>query len=259
MDHNTESHPGSPLAIEIKGYSKKYDKFYAVRGLNLEIRKGTFFGFVGPNGAGKSTTINSIVGLVKPTDGLIKVAGFDIIRQPLEAKAHIGFMPEETVLYERLTAMEYLDFVGNMYAIPQDEVTRRSIELLKLLDLDHDKLMGAFSLGMKKKASLAAALIHQPSVIILDEPFSGIDATTSHRIRVTLNRMVDEGTTVFFSSHVLETVERISREIGIINKGQLLATGTLPQMREKAKCEPDASLEEVFLTLVGSQEGCESE
>jgi ABC-2 type transport system ATP-binding protein len=243
-------------AIEISGFKKRYGRFFAVKGLDLVVPRGTFFGFVGPNGAGKSTTINAIVGLLRPSGGTIKVAGFDVERQPLEVKKRVGFMPEETVLYERLTATEFLNFTGKMYGMNERLIERRSRELLKLLDLEGDKFMGAFSLGMKKKASLAAALIHDPEVIILDEPFSGIDATTAARIRGTLSEMVDKGDTVFFASHVLETVERISRRIGIIHKGKLHASGTLDEIRALAQCDPHSSLEEVFLKLVGSQEEC---
>jgi len=243
-------------AIEIRGFHKRYDRVYAVHGLDLTVRRGTFFGFVGPNGAGKSTTINAMVGLIRPTSGSIRVGGFDITKRPLEVKKRVGFMPEETVLYERLTASEYLAFVGRLYGLEAEAVKDRTRELLRLLDLEGDKFMGAFSMGMKKKASLAAALIHRPPVIVLDEPFSGIDAATSRRIRAALNEMVDQGHTVFFSSHVLETVERVSREVGVIHKGRLLASGTLAEIREKAECPPDASLEDAFLKLVGSQEAC---
>lgn len=243
-------------AIEIKDFRKRYGRFYAVKGLDLSVPRGTFFGFVGPNGAGKSTTINAMVGILRPSGGTIKIAGFDVEKEPLEVKKRVGFMPEETVLYDRLTASEYLDFTGKMYGLSDRVIKKRSEELLNLLDLEGDKFMGAFSLGMKKKASIAAALIHNPEVIILDEPFSGIDASTAARIRATLNEMVDKGDTVFFASHVLETVERISRQIGIIHKGRLHATGTLAEIREEASCDPDASLEEVFLKLVESQEEC---
>lgn len=240
------------LAIEISDFHKRYGDTYAVRGLDLNVRKGTFFGFVGPNGAGKSTTINTIVGLIQPSSGTIKVVGYDISKEPLKVKRNVGLMPEETVLYERLSAREYFEFVGQMYALPSKNIETRTKELLELLDLDPDKLMGTYSMGMKKKASLGAALIHEPQVIILDEPFSGIDASTSARIRTTLNNMVDNGHTVFFSSHVLETVEKVSRELGIIHKGKLLACGTLDSIRRDASCGENASLEEVFLKLVGA-------
>lgn len=241
-------------AIEIVDFHKRYGDTYAVRGLNLTVPMGTIFGFVGPNGAGKSTTLNSIVGLIQPSSGSIKVAGYEITKQPIEVKRRVGFMPEETVLYERLSAREYLEFVGKMYGLSDEQVRLRTKDLLTLLDLDPDKFMGTYSLGMKKKASIAAALIHDPPVIILDEPFSGIDASTSSRIRAALNDMVNNGHTVFFSSHVLETVERVSRAIGIIHKGKLLATGTLDFIRKEASCPENASLEEVFLKLVGSGE-----
>lgn len=244
----------SDCAIEITDFHKRYGDTYAVRGLDLKVPIGTFFGFVGPNGAGKSTTINSIVGLVQPSKGSIKVVGYDISRDPMEVKRRVGLMPEETFLYERLSAREYLEFVGNMYGLSAEAIRFRTKDLLALLDLDPDKIMGTYSLGMKKKASLAAALIHDPPVIILDEPFSGIDASTSSRVRATLNEMVDNGHTVFFSSHVLETVERVSREIGVIHNGKLLASGTLDTIRKNASCPDTASLEDVFLKLVGSGE-----
>ncbi len=253
---NSSDKPGA-YAIEISGFHKRYGRTHAVQGLDLRVTRGNFFGFVGPNGAGKTTTINAMVGLLRPSAGTIRVAGFDIEKQPLEVKARVGFMPEETVLYEHLTAHEYLDFVGKMYGMEEYAIRKRSDELLKLLDLEGNKFMGSFSMGMKKKASLAAALIHRPPVIILDEPFSGIDATAASRIRAALNKMVDEGHTVFFTSHVLETVERVSREIGVIHKGKLLASGSLASICELSGCSPGASLEEVFLTLVGTREAVE--
>jgi len=241
-------------AIRIKNFQKRYDSVYAVKDLNLEVRLGTFFGFVGPNGAGKSTTINAMAGLLKPSGGTIEILGYDISKDPLQAKKQIGFMPETVVLYERMSAREYLDFVGRMYEMPSGLIQKRCEELLSMLDLDGNKLMEAFSLGMRKKAALAAAIIHSPPIVILDEPFSGIDATTSSKVRQTLKNMVDEGKTVFFSSHILETVERISREIGIIHQGKLLSCGTLDEVRRDAGCGPDSSLEDVFLTLVGAKE-----
>ena len=244
----------SQNAIEIIDFHKRYGDTWAVRGLNLTVPMGTFFGFVGPNGAGKSTTINSIVGLIQPSSGSIRVAGFDVSKEPMEVKKRVGLMPEETVLYERLSAREYLEFVGKMYGLSDEQVRLRTKDLLALLDLDPDKFMGNYSLGMKKKASLAAALIHDPPVIILDEPFSGIDASTSSRIRAALNDMVDHEHTVFFSSHVLETVERVSRQLGIIHNGKLLATGTLDSIRKEALCPETATLEDVFLKLVGTGE-----
>ena len=242
-------------AIEIIGFKKRYGDYMAVKGLDLTISQGTFFGFVGPNGAGKSTTINAMVGLIKPSGGTIKIAGYDVTKEPLNVKARVGFMAEETILYERLTGREYLEFVGMMYGMSRKNAIERRESLLGLLDLDGNKFMGSFSLGMKKKIALASALIHNPPIVILDEPFSGIDATTGSRIRKVLGEMVSQGHTVFFSSHVLETVEKISSKIGVIDKGRLLAIGSLPEIREKAGCDPNASLEEVFLKLVESKPG----
>jgi len=239
-------------AIEIRNFHKRYGDVYAVQGLTLSVKRGVFFAFVGPNGAGKSTTINAMVGLLRPSQGSIGILGHDVEKEPLQAKALTGFMPEEVVLYERMTAREYLSFVGRMYLLPGEVIEERTRDLLGMLDLDGSKLMGAFSLGMKKKAALAAALIHRPPVVILDEPFSGIDATTASRVRTALGKMVADGHTVFFSSHVLETVERISSEVGIIDKGRLLAVGTLPQIKTAAGCDSSATLEDAFLRLVGA-------
>jgi len=180
--------------------------------------------------------------------------GHDISKEPLKAKKQIGFMPEDVVLYDRMSAREYLDFVGRMYEMPADLIEARKEELLDLLDLDGNKLMEAFSMGMRKKAALASAIIHSPPIIILDEPFSGIDATTGSKIRQALMKMVSDGHTVFFSSHVLEIVERISKEIGIIHNGKLLTCGSIEQIREESGCKVDATLEDVFLTLVGAKE-----
>jgi ABC-2 type transport system ATP-binding protein len=243
-------------AIEIKNFHKRYNGVHAVQGLDLVIRAGTFFGFVGPNGAGKSTTINAMVGMIQPSSGTISICGFDIMKEPLKVKANVGFMPEETVLFERLTAREYMSFVGTMYGLTSEKIKARTIDLLTLLELDGDKFMGTYSLGMKKKAALAVALIHEPPVLILDEPFSGIDTGTASRIRAALLKMVEDGHTVFFSSHVLEMVERISGEIGILNKGRLLASGTMESVRKQAGCDPNASLEDAFLKLVGASDAC---
>ncbi len=240
-------------AIDIKGFSKRYNNKYAVKDLDLTIRRGTFFGFVGPNGAGKSTTINAMVGLLKPSGGTICIMGHDIAGDSLKAKANTGFMPEEVVLYERMTTREYLDFIGHMYQLPEVKIKNRSTELIEMLDLDASQYMGTFSLGMKKKAALAAALIHKPPLIILDEPFSAIDATTGSRIRAALNQMVAEGHTVFFTSHVLETVERVSSEIGIIHNGKLLSVGSLEHVQKDAGCGKGTPLEDVFLVLVGAK------
>lgn len=242
------------FAIEITNFQKRYNEHLAVRDLNLKIKKGVFFGFVGPNGAGKSTTIKSMAGLINPTSGSIKIEGFDIAKEPLEVKKRIGVMLEDPVIYERLTGKEYLEFVGEMYSLKRNTIDERVKTLIKLMDLEGSILISACSLGMKRKIALAAALIHEPSVIILDEPFSGIDAPSVSRIRKMLTDMVNEGHTVFFSSHVLETVEKMSGEIGVIHKGRLLATGSMEQLRERTKCPPDSTLEDIFLKLVDTKE-----
>lgn len=241
-------------SIEIAGFRKRYGNVWAVNGIDLIVRRGTFFGFVGPNGAGKSTTINAMAGLIRLSAGSIKIEGFDISKEPLEVKKRIGVMLEEPVLYQRLTGFEYLSFVGEMIGLERNHARGRIDSLVELMSLEPDKLMGNYSLGMKKKIALSAALIHEPPLIILDEPFSGIDATSASKIRKVLNDLVANGHTIFFSSHVLETVERLSTEIGIIHKGILLASGTLESIRAQAGSPINASLEDVFLKLVGAGE-----
>lgn len=241
-------------AIEIRGLTKRYEWTLAVKGIDLTIAQGTFFGFVGPNGAGKSTTIKAMCGLVKPSAGTIKIQGFDISSDPIEVKKRIGVMLEEPIFYERLTGLEFLEFLGQLYGMERDRIIDRRKFLMDLMQLEGNKLIVSSSLGMKRKLALAGALIHEPPVIILDEPFSGIDAPTVVRIRRMLNELVEKGHTIFLSSHQLDTVERLSREVGIIHEGRLLATGSLDALREQAGLGPDASLEDVFLKLVGIEE-----
>jgi ABC-2 type transport system ATP-binding protein len=246
--------PDEIYSIEITGFRKQYNNVWAVNGIDLLVKRGTFFGFVGPNGAGKSTTINAMCGLIRQSSGTIKIEGYDIAKEPLEVKRRIGVMLEEPVLYQRLTGREYLIFVGEMIGLDQARIQERLFFLLDVMNLEPDKLMGNYSLGMKKKVALAAALIHEPPLIILDEPFSGVDATSASKIRKVLNDLVAAGHTVFFSSHVLETVERLSNEVGIIHKGRLLASGSLDQIRTQSDSPSNATLEDVFLKLVGAVE-----
>ena len=224
----------STYAIELIGFRKRYGNVWAVNGIDLAIKHGTFFGFVGPNGAGKSTTINAMVGLISPSGGTVKIEGFDVTKQPLEVKSRVGIMLEEPVLYQRLTGREYLKFVGETYGMPPEKIKDRSKFLMELMTLDGNRFMGAYSLGMKKKAALAAALIHEPPVIILDEPFSGVDA---HQRQPNPESL---GTTVWlagtYSILLLpacpgEPSSACSTEIGVIHEGKLLASGTLDSVR----------------------------
>lgn len=238
------------------GLTKRFGQTVAVDRIDLQVRQGEFFGFLGPNGAGKSTTIRMLCGLLRPDAGEIRVAGFDLAHQPLDVKQHIGVLPEDTNLYERLTGQEFLLFAGRMYGLQLDEARRRTSELLDLMELTEakDKLIVDYSMGMKKKAALASALIHSPRVLFLDEPFNGVDPISVRAIRNVLQHLIERGTTIFFSSHVMEVVERLCTRVAIINRGVIVGEGTIPELRFKAQAGGDSSLEDIFLTLVEARD-----
>ena len=248
--------PPPDAAIATWGLTKSFGQKMAVNGLNLAVRRGEFFGFLGPNGAGKSTTIKMMVGLLRPTAGTAYIGGVDVWRNPLQAKAQMGVLPEQLNLYERLSGRELIEFAGRLFDLPKDEVRRRAAALLDVLALhdDADKLVVDYSVGMRKKISLAAALIHRPQVLFLDEPFEGIDPVSSRVIRNILRDLTTAGTTIFFSSHIMEVVERLCTRVGIIANGTLVAEGTLDELRQRAgDGGGDGSLEDIFLDLVGAK------
>jgi ABC-2 type transport system ATP-binding protein len=245
-----------PPAIVTQDLTRAFGQKVAVNHLNLAVQRGEFFGFLGPNGAGKSTTIKMMVGLLRPTSGTIWVGGVDVWKEPLRARSLMGVLPEYLNLYERLTGREFLVFAGHMYGVPQADIQRRSEELLRVLTLTEDanKLIVDYSVGMRKKIALAAAILHRPEVLFLDEPFEGIDPISSRVIRDILHDLTLRGTTIFFSSHIMEVVERLCTGVGIINQGLLVAEGTLQELRERASGEDkDATLEEIFLNVVGAR------
>jgi ABC-2 type transport system ATP-binding protein len=238
------------LAIETKQLTRVFDRFCAVDAVNLQVERGTFYGFLGPNGAGKSTTIKMLTGLMAPTQGEILVLGKNM-RSPeesLEAKRAIGVVPEDLALFDNLTAREHLTFIGRMNLLPLDTIRRRTDELLSLLQLQNDekKLTIEYSHGMKKKLALAAALLPNPDLLFLDEPFEGVDAITSRVIRDMLADYTKRGSTVFLTSHVLDVVERLCTHVGIIAKGKLVEQASLDEIRQ------GSSLEERFLEKVGA-------
>jgi len=233
----------------------------AVDHLNLRVLPGTLYGFLGPNGAGKTTTLKMLTGLLRPTGGTAIVAGFDVVQDPLEVKRRIGVVPETLHLYERLTADEYLELVGRLYSLDLETIRRRREQLLEGLDLADaaDNMIVDYSHGMKKKLSLAAALLHRPQILFLDEPFEGVDAVSARVIKDLLTRMaVNRGVTIFFSTHIMELVERLCDRVAIINKGKLIAEGDLTSLRDQVSVTGDASLEEVFLQLVEAKLGVHS-
>ncbi|MCC6485195.1 MAG: ABC transporter ATP-binding protein [Armatimonadetes bacterium] len=241
--------------VAARGLLKRFGDKTAVNGIDLDVRAGEFFGFLGPNGAGKSTTIRMLCGLLRPDAGTIHVAGYDLRTRPLEVKARIGVLPEETMLYERLNAEEFLLFAGRMYGLSVQEAQRRASDLLELMELteDKDKLIVDYSMGMKKKTALAAALIHSPRVLFLDEPFNGIDPISVRAIRTVLQHLLERGTTIFFSSHVMEVVERLCTRIAIINHGDIAGVGTVEELRNEAHAAGGSTLEDIFLTLVDAR------
>ena len=247
--------PDSIIALNLNktfepANKKKQPPIVAIENLSLNVKEGEFFGFLGPNGAGKSTTIKMLCGMLQPTHGTVAVAGYSVVDHPLEIKRVLGILPEEPSLYERLTGREFLVFAGRMHSIEKDEVAQRADDLLRMMSLtpDADKMIVDYSMGMRKKVALAAALIHRPRVLFLDEPFNGIDPISVRAIRETLHTLAQHGTTIFFSSHVMEVVEKLCDRIAIIQKGRLVGMGTLGELREQAGS--NASLEDIFLTLV---------
>lgn len=236
-------------AIETFNLTRDFGQFRAVNQLNLQVETRRFYGFLGPNGAGKSTTIRMLTGLLGPTSGSIRILGENISdpKRALEVKRRIGVVPENLALFDNLTAREYLTFIGRMYLLPRETVRERCDELLVMMNLEHEekKLTLEFSHGMKKKLSLAAALIPNPDLLFLDEPFEGVDAVASRVLRDTLKRCVSRGATVFLTSHVLEIIEKLCTDVGIIARGQLVHQGTMEELRQ------GGSLEDKFLAVVG--------
>jgi ABC-2 type transport system ATP-binding protein len=241
-----------PLAIETRNLRRLFGDTPAVDGIDLAVPAGSFYGFLGPNGAGKSTTIKCLTGLLRPSSGEMRILGLDPVRESVAVKRTIGVVPEDLALFERLTAQETLAFVGQVHAIDERELQRRLEELLELMDLRaaRDTLVADYSHGMRKKLSLAAALLPAPKVLFLDEPFEGIDAIASRQIKALLQGFVSHGSTIFLTSHILEIVERLCDHIGIIARGRLVAQGPLAELKSRAA--GGATLEETFLGLVGA-------
>jgi ABC-2 type transport system ATP-binding protein len=251
------------LAIDTTDLTRTFGDFTAVQNVNLRVATGQFFGFLGPNGAGKSTTIKMLTGLLAPTSGSIRILGEDFGRHSAEIKRQIGVVPEGMALFSRLTANEYLRFVGRMYGLDEPTTRQRTQELLEFMQLagEDKKLIADFSHGMQKKLAMAAAVIHGPKVLFLDEPFEGVDAVAAGTLKSMLLRMIARGATVFLTSHVLEIVERLCSHVAIIHRGQLVAQGSLEELRAGqagAQQGPGAdgarqrTLEQIFLEVVGT-------
>jgi ABC-2 type transport system ATP-binding protein len=261
------------LAISTEGLTRRFGELVAVQDVNLRVAPGQFFGFLGPNGAGKSTTIKMLTGLLAPTAGRIEILGLDLAAAPLEIKRQIGVVPEGMALFGRLTGAEYLNFVGRMYGLDRETAAKRAAELLDFMQLadQSKKLVTDYSHGMQKKLALAAAVIHGPKILFLDEPFEGVDAIASGTLKAMLQSMIARGATIFLTSHVLEIVERLCSHLAIIHRGRLVAQGSLDELRAGVEAQAAAvlpadgshapappvipgeklTLEEIFLRIVG--------
>jgi ABC-2 type transport system ATP-binding protein len=245
------------IVLQTQGLRRIFGPLVAVDGLDLTVSRQQFYGFLGPNGAGKSTTIKMLTGLLRPTAGKVNILGYDLASSSVEIKRRIGVVPEGLALFERLTGAQLLSFVGRMYGLNPKLAAERTQELLEFMDLRDaaDKLVADYSHGMKKKTALAAAVIHGPEILFLDEPFEGVDAVAATTLKRLLQRFIARGGTIFLTSHVLEVVERLCTHIGIIQNGRLVASGSLEELRGGVKVpghEMKAlTLEEIFLQVVG--------
>jgi ABC-2 type transport system ATP-binding protein len=240
--------------IELKGLTKRYGDLLAVNGIDLTIPDGEIFGFIGPNGAGKTTTIRMMGGVLAPTEGTVWIDGINIALDPAAAKKRIGFIPDRPYLYEKLTGMEFMRFSADLYGLKAVNFAQRARQLLNQFSLDGwaDKLIEAYSHGMKQRLIFSAALLHEPTVVIVDEPMVGLDPAGIRLVKEILRGLADGGTTIFMSTHTLEIAEDICDRIGIIQEGRLIALGTTADLKRVAHSQV-ADLEEIFLALTGGK------
>ena len=243
--------------IQTKNLVKRFGEKTAVEQVTFQVQAGEVFGFLGPNGAGKTTTIRMIVGLLQPTSGSVEVAGFDLQQEPLKAKAVCGYLPDTPNLYAKLSARELLRFVGDLYEISHEQIEHRSQEMLNLFELTEaaDDPIDTYSHGMQQKTALASALLHDPQVLVMDEPTVGLDPGSARLIKDILRQLAERGAAIFLSTHILEIAERMCDRIGIIDNGKLIAVGTMQELRALGKGE--SSLEDIFLNLTGGTEYAE--
>jgi ABC-2 type transport system ATP-binding protein len=263
----------SAPTISTQGLSRRFGDLVAVDSVDLRVYSGQFFGFLGPNGAGKSTTIKMLTGLLAPSSGRIEILGLDLSTYPVEVKRQIGVVPEGMALFGRLTGAEFLSFAGRMYGLDRETAAKRAAELLEFMQLADQpkKLVTDYSHGMQKKLALAAAVIHGPKILFLDEPFEGVDAIAAGTLKAMLQGMISRGATIFLTSHVLEIVERLCSHVAIIHQGRLVAQGSLEELRIGVEAQTPAAgdgvsrssekltLEEIFLRVVGGTRRTEQE
>ncbi len=234
--------------------TKRFGNILAVDNLHLSIRKGEIYGFLGPNGAGKTTTIKLLTGILTPTEGKVKILGIDINEDPIEIKRRIGVVFDEPKLYENLRGWEYINFIIDIYKLNRNQILEYLKDILSAFSIDYlDGFIGDYSYGMKQKLVVASVLMRRPEVLFLDEPTVGLDARSAKILKLLLEKQAKEGRTIFFTTHILEIAEKMCEKIGIINKGKLIAEGTLEDLRKLSK-EKESSLEDLFLELTGGDE-----
>jgi ABC-2 type transport system ATP-binding protein len=239
--------------IELKDLTKKYGDFQAVNDLNLSVKKGEIFGFIGPNGAGKTTTIKMMGGILEPTNGTVTIAGVSMQSEPEKAKSKIGFIPDRPYLYEKLTGMEFLRFTADLYGVPEEVFQATVYKILKDFSLADwaDELVESYSHGMKQRLIMSAAIVHNPEVIIVDEPMVGLDPAAIIMVKKLFKTLADQGVTIFMSTHTLKVAEDACDRIGVIHKGSLIALGTTTELQREANVT-EADLERVFLNLTNN-------
>jgi ABC-2 type transport system ATP-binding protein len=245
----------NPFAVELKGVTKRYNEIVAVNNIDLSINKGEIFALLGPNGSGKSTTLKMLLGLVQPDSGSVNVLGLDVQKQPVEVKQQVGYVPESPNIYEFLTGIEYLDFIGDIYGIQAAEKKQRITEYLKALQLEgrEGDMINSYSDGMKKKISLISAFLHKPKLLILDEPLNALDPRSARIVKDFLHELKAQGVTTIMSTHVLEIAEALCDRIAIMYQGNILALGNMDELRQKASL-PSSGLEDIFLKLTGTED-----
>jgi len=236
--------------IELKNLTKRFGKIVAVHGLNLTVSEGEIFGFIGPNGAGKTTTLRMMGGILAPTEGTVIIDGIDMANEPEKAKERIGFIPDRPFLYEKLTGIEFLRFTADLYGIGGGEFKEKAERTLKRFSLDHwaDELIESYSHGMKQRLIISAAILHDPKVIVVDEPMVGLDPAGIRMVKSLFRNLAQKGITIFMSTHTLGVAEDVCDRIGIIHKGLLIATGTIEELMSRAQIR-EGDLEEVFMIL----------
>lgn len=239
--------------IEINELTRTFGSFTAVDHVSFTVPSGQVCGYLGPNGAGKTTTIKMLTGLIRPTFGTAVISGFDILKDPIEVKKRIGYVPESGALYEKLTPMEYLQLIGRLYHLEEEPLKHRIEEFLQLFQLQKHKnqRMDTFSKGMKQKIVIASALLHNPNVIFFDEPLNGLDANSALLVKELIRKLADQGKTIFYSSHILEVVEKICDRVVIIDHGKIVADGSIHDLQEMTR---ESSLEEIFSQVTHSED-----